>query len=302
MDAPRAHAIVPPVPRAPADADETDALRCLAEARPGDPVLVLGPSPAVDWARALGLKPTHRLTPATRWHARAAAARARRALRRQGVDSWRVWGAAARLLGTPDAAKTPPRPNGPEEPVGTQRPHDEPGREPDPQPGPDVLPELAPELAPELGLLPGEVAIAPVVGRPRAIDAQRALYLLGALELMGRRVALVLPEGAARLDQARAFAAATGLATRVLVHRLPLAVAARAIDLALIDADAPPDARPDALLIRAVEAAGARTVTVARGEQARPGLVDAAHAVGPIDRAIAALHADRDAAAAHNPA
>jgi len=267
----RAHAVVPPVPGAPADADETDALRCGASARTGEPIVVLGPSAAIDWARALGLAPTHCVPAPTRWHARRAIARLRRTI----AERWLAWGeAAARLSGLPGVQDDAGDRDGKRfAPTGERS-----GR--------------------ELGLAAGEVAIAPVIGRPAAIDAQRALYLLGALELMGRRVALVLPEGAARLDQARAFAAATGLATRVLVHPWPLTVAARSIDLGLIDGDAP----PDGLLVRAFETAGARTVRVDRGAHARPGLVDAAHAVGPIDRAIAALRADPVAAAAHNPA
>ena len=268
MDQTRAHAVAPPVPGAPPDADETDALRCLAHVRTGEPVVVIGPARAEQWARDLGLTPTSRITPPTRSHARRAIAR----LRRTNDAHWLAWGsAAARLSGLPDATHE------------TE----------------DLASPPAAGEAPDLGLTAGEVAIAPVVGRPPTVDAQRVLHLLGALELMGRRVALVLPEGVARLDEARFFAASLRFATRIVIHRLPLAVAARSIDLGLVDSDAPPSEH----LVRAVEAAGARTVRVDRGAHARPGLFDAARAVGPIDRAIAAIRGDApDAATAHNPA
>lgn len=248
------HVIYPPVPTAPRAADETDCLHAFDAAKPGDHVVVLGPQPAAAWAKSLGLMPTHLVTSPTPAHARRAIAR----LRRSHGGAWHVWGeAAATLTGMPPA-----------EPTAESRSIEVP--------------------LPNLGLEEREIAIAPLTGKPNSIDSQRLMFLGGVLELMHRRAALVLPEGAARLDETRGFEKFASLASRVLIHRLPLSVAARVIDYAVFDADAPPPPR----LRKAVEDAGAKVVEVERGELARPGLVDAGRALGPVEAAIAEASAD----------
>lgn len=97
-------------------------------------------------------------------------------------------------------------------------------------PSPTTLAPRAPiatrtEPLDEPGLSRSPIVIAPLANRPDLVDAARAVFLAGVLELVGRRVLLRLPESALGLPRARWFIARMGLSLSLQTVPGPMSAA-----------------------------------------------------------------------------
>jgi len=92
-------------------------------------------------------------------------------------------------------------------------------------------PDQAPAETPESRGFPKGITIAPLADDPTTIDARRAVFLAGVLELLGQRTELILPDCARRTDEARRYLRQTGLTLELTIVPAPLIAAYERIDV-----------------------------------------------------------------------
>jgi hypothetical protein len=85
------------------------------------------------------------------------------------------------------------------------------------------------------------IAVAPLTDRPEAVDARALLFVAGVLEIVGERVALILPERARRLDEALTYLHNAGHQTKVRIVAGAWSFALPAADVFVEPADADDD-------------------------------------------------------------
>lgn len=82
-----------------------------------------------------------------------------------------------------------------------------------------------------LGLDGSTLVITPLADDAGRIDACRAMFLAGVIEMLGQRVTLVLPRNAGRLPAARRYAEGAMLMASIKVVEPPLVAAWPAVDV-----------------------------------------------------------------------
>ncbi|MEL6329220.1 MAG: hypothetical protein AAFR38_06125 [Planctomycetota bacterium] len=144
-----------------------------------------------------------------------------------------------------------------------------------------------------LALAPDEIAIAAFSARPGTVDASMIVFLLGALELAGHRLAAVVPADSLHGGSAARLAREVGLRMRIVGHALPLSAVMSGLDLLLEDFAARETLRPrvDGPLRRLAERLGLRIVAARRPvslDGLTPPPLDLRAAVGEAHAALSA--------------